>query len=130
MVTRQQGMRRRLGRLAALFGGVTVLWACTAPSFPVPPPSPTFQQTATGWVTSGPPFAPAANARYSVFDSSAGKGTIVTAAADGSYTAPEIDGNVDDHVIIYYETPSGDFSESICRLLEAGPSDPTRACSP
>jgi hypothetical protein len=127
-------LRKRLARLGALLGGVTVLWACNAPSFPVPPPNPTFSQgaTATSWITAGPAFAPAANARYSIVNASSAQpaGVILTANADGSYTAPAIDGNVDDHIVIYYETPGGDFSEAICRLLEIGASDPTKACTP
>jgi hypothetical protein len=126
-------LRNRLARLAAVLGAVTVLWACNAPSFPVPPPNPTFSQaSATSWITSGPAFAPASNARYSIVNESGAQpaGVILTADPDGSYTAPAIAGNVDDHIVIYYETPGGDFSEAICRLLEVGPSDPTKACTP
>jgi hypothetical protein len=135
MANDKRGLRRRLGKLAGLLGGLTVLWACNAPSFPVPPPNPTFtpvQGSTTSWITTGPAFTPAANARYSIVNvtGAAPAGVILTAQSDGSYTAPPITGNVDDHIVIYYETPGGDFSEAICRLLEVGPSDPTRACSP
>jgi hypothetical protein len=127
-------LRKRLARLGALLGAVSVLWACNAPSFPVPPPNPTFSQgaTATSWITTGPAFTPAANARYSIVNVSSAQpaGVILTANADGSYVAPAINGNVDDHIVIYYETPNGDFSEAICRLLETGQSDPTKACTP
>jgi hypothetical protein len=125
-------LRKRLARLGALLGAVSVVWACNAPSFPVPPPNPTFSQgaTATSWVAQGPAFTPAGNGRYYFYDETSGTGVIKAAAADGSYDGATLDGNVDDHILIYFETQSGELGESICRLLEPGLADASRSCPP
>ena len=119
-------MRRRLARLATLLGAVALLWACNAPFIPVPPPGATFtaQLTDDGmggqktvWVTHGLSSTHAALARYSIINEATGDGVITTAAADGTFTADPIDGEMNDHIQLYYQTPSGDYSESICLLL-------------
>jgi len=134
-------MRRRLTRLATLLGGVTLLWACNAPFIPVPPPGASFSSALvddgaggqkTVWVTHGLPSTNAAFARYSVFNVNTGAGTLTTAGADGTFTSAPMDGAVNDHVQVYYETPGGDYSESICLLLttDVGAGGSAPACPP
>jgi hypothetical protein len=121
-------VRTRLLKLATLLGALTALWACNAPFIPVPPPGATFESklvddgTGTGgqktvWITHGIPFTNAAFAHFFIFDEQTGNGVITTAAADGTYTAPPLDGTMGDHVRISFQTPGGDYSESSCLLL-------------
>lgn len=119
-------LRRRILRLATLLGALTVVFACNAPFIPVPPPGATFTSELVDdgaggqkavWTTHGLPSSHAALARYTVINESTGKGVVATAATDGTFTADPIDGVMNDHVQLYYQTPSGDYSESICLLL-------------
>jgi hypothetical protein len=119
-------LRRRILRLATLLGALTVVFACNAPFIPVPPPGATFTTALvddgaggqkTVWITHGLPSSHAALARYTVINEGTGRGVVATAAADGTFTADPIDGAMNDHVQLYYQTPSGDYSESICLLL-------------
>jgi hypothetical protein len=133
--------RRRLLKLATLLGAFTVLWACNAPFIPVPPPGASFSSALvddgaggqkTVWITHGLPSTNAAFARYSVFNQNTGAGTLTTAGADGTFTSAPMDGTVNDHVQVYYETPGGDYSESICLLLttDVGTGGSAPACPP
>ena len=134
-------LRRPVARLAALLGAFTVLWACNAPFIPVPPPGASFSSALvddgaggqkTVWITHGLPSTNAAFARYSVFNQNTGKGTLTTADADGSFTSAPMDGAQNDHIQVYYETPNGDYSESICLLLttDVGAGGSAPACPP
>jgi hypothetical protein len=129
-------LRRRLTKIGALLGGATLLWACNAPPIVVPPPSVSFtsqlvtdaQGTShTLWTAAQPtPFSPAAGARFYLFDQTNGRGVIQTAGPDGTFaSSPTMEGTMDDHVLLYYATPGGDYSDSICLLLrEATPVAP------
>jgi hypothetical protein len=119
-------MRRRLLRLATLLGAIALLWACNAPYIPVPPPGASFTTQLvddgaggqkTVWITHGLPSGNAALARFYVFNEMTGNGVITTAAIDGTYTAPPIDGTMGDHIQISYQAPGGDYSDSTCLLL-------------
>jgi hypothetical protein len=120
-------LRRRWLKLGTLLGACALLWSCVAPVFPVPPPSEvSFASTmVTGsdgtvqslWIASGAPLEQAANATYFVFDRTLGGGVIATAHNDGSFTAPAMQGNDKDQVLVYYKTPSGDYSDSLCVVL-------------
>ena len=134
-------LRRRLLKFGTLFGLVSVLWACNAPFIPVPPPGASFTSELvddgaggqkTVWTTHGLPSTNAAFARYSIFDANNGKGVITTAGADGTFTSTPMDGTLNDHIQLYYETPSGDYSESICLLLttDVGAGGSAPACPP
>jgi hypothetical protein len=119
-------LRRRLLKLATLVGAFVVLWACNAPFIPVPPPGATFTNALvddgaggqkTVWTTHGLPSSQASLARYYVFNESTGRGIIATAGLDGTFTGDPMDGTTNDHVRLYYQTPNGDYSESLCLLL-------------
>ncbi|HEY4392972.1 MAG TPA: hypothetical protein VGP64_02870 [Polyangia bacterium] len=129
------GRRRRWLKLGTLLCASALLWACTAPILTVPPPagvafatSPITDATGTPyWITSGGPVEQAANASYFVFNRTRGQGVIATGSNDGSFTAPAMAGNVNDQVLVYYKTPFGDYSDSVCVLLATGAS-PAPAC--
>jgi hypothetical protein len=136
-------LRRRILRLATLLGALTVVFACNAPFIPVPPPGATFTSELTDdgmggqktvWITHGLPSTHAALARYSVVNQATGEGVVATAAADGTFTADPIDGVENDHIELYYRTPQGDYSESICLLLTetvgSNGSAPETSCLP
>ena len=56
-----------------------------------------------------------------------------TAGADGTFTrARRWTGTLNDHVQVYYETPGGDYSDSICLLLttDVGAGGSAPACPP
>ncbi len=117
----------RVGTLLAAAGG---LWSCVAPILTVPPPGAvtftpaTVVDSSTGvqktvWTTQGGPQEQAALAEFYVFNRRLSSGVIATAQADGSFTAPPMDGAEQDPIVIYYRTPGGDYSDSICRLLSS-----------
>lgn len=122
----------RLLKVATLVAGSALFWGCVAPVLSVPPPaavafvSATVTDNNTGatrtvWTGQGDKLAEAANATYYLLDTSMGTGVITTAHNDGSFTSPTMDGNQGDRVLIYYKTPYGDYSDSICVLLAPGP---------
>jgi hypothetical protein len=123
-------LRRRLLKLGFLLGGAGLLWSCVAPILTVPPPNSIAFSTImitdstgtpqTEWIATGGPIQQAANADYYVFDRTQGQGVIAAAKNDGSFTAPPMQGNKNDQVLIYYKTPFGDYSDSICVLLVDG----------
>jgi hypothetical protein len=125
-------LRRRFLKLGMLLGGTALLWSCVAPILTVPPPNEIAFSTIvvtdstgaqqTEWITTGGPLQQAANADYFVFNRTQGQGVIAAARNDGSFTAPPMQGNPNDQVLIYYKTPFGDYSDSICVLLVAGTS--------
>ncbi|HXU05168.1 MAG TPA: hypothetical protein VN903_29610 [Polyangia bacterium] len=120
-------LRRRLLKLGGLLGLFTVLWACNAPFIPVPPPGASFTSELvddgaggqkTVWITHGLPSANAANAYFYIINERTMNGVITVAGADGTYTAPALDGVMNDHVQITYSRPDGaNYSDSICLLL-------------
>jgi hypothetical protein len=128
--------RARWIRIGTLLLAVTGLGACIAPILTVPPPGAegiAFSSTVitdadggqrTVWTAQGGPLPEAALAKYYIFDQTVSGGVIAMARADGSFTAPEMDGTVDDHIVVYYVTPAGNYSESVCVLLSAGSSPP------
>jgi hypothetical protein len=128
-------LRRRWLKMGTLVGASALLWSCVAPILTVPPPNEisfaSRMLTAgdgtqqTFWIASGGPITEAANATYYVFNRTLGGGVIATARNDGSFTAPPMQGNQSDQVLVYYKTPFGDYSDSLCVLLGAGASPPT-----
>jgi hypothetical protein len=122
--------RRRWLKLGTLLCASVALWACTAPIISVPPPASVAFTTSTitdasgtaqtVWVATGGPVEQAANASYYVFNRTQGQGVIATGRNDGSFTAPPMGGNQNDQVLVYYRTPFGDYSDSVCVLLTAG----------
>src|SRR5215831_9515341 len=109
-------------RLGVVVPGAMFLWSCVAPIISVPPPaSVTFIPSTiadssgaqrTVWTTQGGPIEQAANAMFFVINKRLGSGVIATAQNDGSFVAPQMEGNQDDQVLIYYRTPAGDYSDS------------------
>lgn len=79
------------------------------------------------WTAHGGPWPDAARATYYLRDRALQSGVIATANADGSFLAQPMEGTERDRIQIYYVTPAGDYSESICVLLTAG-SSPLEAC--
>ena len=120
-------LRRRWLKMGTLLGAASLLWSCVAPILTVPPPGAiSFESTmvtaADGtqqkfWIASGGALEQAANATYYVFDRTLGGGVIATGRNDGSFTAPPMQGNDNDQVLVYYKTPFGDYSDSLCVLL-------------
>jgi hypothetical protein len=119
----------KLGRLGALLAGVALLFACNAPFIPVPPPGATFTTQLvtdgsgaqrTVWTAHGLPATHAALATFFIFNENRGDGVITTARVDGTYDSPPFDGNLDDRVQLSYQTPGGDYSDSLCLLLREG----------
>jgi hypothetical protein len=128
-----RGRWLKLGALLLAFAG---LGACIAPILTVPPPgaesiafAPMVITDADGgqktvWTTQGGPLPQAALATYYLRNQALEDGVFATARADGSFTAPEMDGTQNDPIQIYYVTPAGDYSVSICVLLKEGSSPP------
>jgi hypothetical protein len=116
------------GALAAL--GLT-LGACNTPFIPIPPPGdPSFKPIAmvdaTGgqhvvWETSGGANQAMAAAQVYVYNRALGEGVIARAGADGAYVAAPIEGKLGDAIELFYETPKGERSIAICRILQEGP---------
>lgn len=113
------------------------LLACNAPFIPVPPPDNTFMSelvtdgtgnTRTVWITQGKPDSRASLATFYITNELLRTGVIVQARDDGSYTAPAMEGTRGDQIFLYYVTPSGSTSETVCRQLVE--TDPAPICSP
>lgn len=132
-------LRRRLLMIGGLLGGAALLWSCVAPILSVPPPSAiAFTKSdvtdASGiqyWVAQGGQLPQAANAVYYIRNMVLGQGVIVTAGNDGSFAAsPPLPGNAGDHVLVDYQTPYGDYSDSTCFVLGTGDATSAAACAP
>jgi len=129
----------KIGTLLLAFVG---LGACIAPILNVPPPGAmqiSFESRVetdvdggqtTFWKTQGGPLPAAALATYYVRNKRLEAGVFQLAADDGSFVAPEMTGTAGDPIQIYYVTPAGDYSESICVLLMPGAASPTSLCPP
>jgi hypothetical protein len=131
-----RSLRGRSIRIGTMLLGLTALGSCIAPILTVPPPGAT-QITFTSavitdasgaqktvWTTEGGSLPQADLATYYVRNRALSDGVFATARADGSFTAPQMDGTANDRIQIYYVTPAGDYSESICVLLTEGSSPP------
>jgi hypothetical protein len=132
-------LHHRIARLVLALGLASVVWACNAPFIPVPPPGQTASFTSelitdgsgtqrTVWIAHGPASADASFARFFVFNTDRGAGVITLAGADGSYTAPPLEGVAGDRVEINYERPNGERTAPTCFQLVLGPTAPT--CPP
>jgi hypothetical protein len=128
------GSRRalRLGRLAAALGLAALIWACNAPSIPVPPPGETTSFTSqlvddgaggqkTVWVAHGEPLKAAAYARVEVFNDTLGRGVIGLAMSDGSYASPAFDGTRGDRVEISFTVGDVRGTPVCFQLIEGAP---------
>jgi hypothetical protein len=126
-------MRGRWAKIGTLLLAVAGLGACVAPILTVPPPgavdisfmsylsvdsSSGTQKTL--WNTQGGSLPSAALATYYLRDQALGAGVFETALVDGSFTVRDMDGARGDQVLIYYVTPAGDYSESVCFVLADG----------
>lgn len=136
MMTR---LRLRIARLALALAAVATVWACNAPSIPVPPPGMKASFTSelvpdgaggqkTVWLAHGPANMDAVFARFYVFDTNRGQGVIGLAGGDGSFDTQPFDGDEGDRVEISYETPAGGHSERVCFQLVLGAEAPN--CQP
>jgi len=129
-VAAARGSRRTVFRVARLLASGFValaLWACGPVYIPVPPPgeisftselvTDSTGATRTVWITSGGPNGNAASATFYVIDEERAAGVIARARPDGSFTASPMDGNLGDHVVVYYRDMTGRDSLSSCVLL-------------
>ena len=129
-------MRLRLAKLATLLGGAMLLWACNAPPIVIPPPytpdvvfssqlltDASGQQT-TVWTGAQPMIdTKAASATYFIYDLELNAGVIQVADDNGMFaTTPAWAGTAGDKISIYYLTPTGTYSDSLCLLLAEGSS--------
>jgi hypothetical protein len=126
------GLRLRIARLAVALGVVSLIWACNAPFIPVPPPGATFTSElvsdgaggmTTVWITHGDINDKAAFGRFFIFNDQTNRGVAIGAASDGTYVAPPIDGTMNDHIEIFFETTGGDRSATACLQLHEGPNE-------
>lgn len=124
---------RSLLRFASTLALATALVSpgCNSNFIPVPPPGdPTFEPLAVSdamggsrqvWQVSGAGEA-LRGARIFIFNDSLKVGVIGQANAAGAYTAGLLEGAEGDRVELRYETPDGEQSPAICRLLTVGTS--------
>jgi hypothetical protein len=128
-------LRLRIARLVVALGLASVVWACNAPFIPVPPPGQTASFTSelitdgagvqkTVWIAHGPANADASFARFFVFNTDRGAGVITLAGADGSYTAPPLEGAEGDRIEISYQRPNGTQLGPDCFQLVLGATAP------
>jgi hypothetical protein len=102
---------------ALVLGGVV---ACNSPTIPIPPlRAPSFQMTGTDlWTASG--SGAEGNSEVFVIDRTTGDGVSVRADTNGAYTTPAFTGQANDTVELFYRTPRGEYSQSICTPLSVG----------
>jgi hypothetical protein len=128
-------LRLRLARIGTLLVGLALIWACNAPPIVVPPPAVAFTSellTDAGgtqrmfWRARQPaPLARAAEATFRLYNLDNDFGYLVPAGPDGTFVSQPMEGMMDDRISLYYITPAGDYSDSICLLLrEASPVAP------
>jgi hypothetical protein len=108
----EMGLLRRL-----LLGiGLAALPGCVTPSIPLPPPvleALQFHAPAPGQIElQGAPTGAHSNKRFAAYNESRGVGVLQQTAADGSFVTIPFDGNAADSVLVWYETPSGDRSDT------------------
>jgi hypothetical protein len=96
--------------------GLAVLPGCVTPSIPLPPPvleALQFHAPTPGQIElEGAPTGAHANKRFAAYNESRGVGVLQQTAADGSFATIPFDGNANDSVLIWYETSSGDRSDT------------------
>jgi hypothetical protein len=96
--------------------GLAALPACVTPSIPLPPPvleSLQFHSPAAGQIElQGGPASAHADKRFAAYNESRGVGVLQQTAADGSFATIPFDGSANDMVLLWYEAPSGDRSET------------------
>ncbi len=149
--------RLRRIKLTALLVGAAGLGACVAPILTVPPPGAAeigfsiYSAAGDGgtvagdggtaasdagmasggeklWIAKGGPLPPAALATYYLRQPSAAeRGHRDRQRRRLVHVTADMEGTDGDPIQIYYVTPAGDYSESICVLLSAG-SSPLEAC--
>ena len=110
--------------LAGVVAGASYLliFACNSPYIPIPPPNPTFTESATAgeWQVSTPPDSRSIGSRFYIYNATAGSGLIQAAGPDGSMNAYPLQGQVGDHIQIHWERSIVDGSSTICRPLVSG----------
>lgn len=129
-------------RLTGSVLAVAGLGACVAPILTVPPPgaadiafSSSIVAEVDGgtaadggaqqlWIAQGGALPSASLATYYLRNRTLQNGVFAPAKADGSFASPPMEGALGDPIQIYYVTPTGDYSESICVLLMPGSSPP------
>jgi hypothetical protein len=125
-VSMNRGSRgnRLLRWIAGIVAGASYLliFACNSPFIPIPPPNPTFTESATPgeWQVSTPPDSRASSAVFYIYNSNLGSGLIQRAAPDGSMFASPLIGQAGDRIGIHWERSTTDGSSTICRVLGAG----------
>jgi hypothetical protein len=118
--------RARLWKwLAGLLAAASfiLVFACNSPFIPIPPPDPTFNESATTpgqWSVSSGPDSRASSARFYIYNASTGSGLIQRAAPDGSMYAYPLYGKAGDSIEIHWERTVVDSSSTICRPLGPG----------
>jgi hypothetical protein len=130
-------MKRSLGRLLRLAGGLGALalvFSCNAPFIPVPPPAQAGFASAlvpdgqggqkTVWTAMGAAGDQAAMAPVFVINEATGNGVVTRADSTGAYKSPAFDGTNGDRIDIYFEDHSGEHSATACLLLQAGAQAP------
>jgi hypothetical protein len=113
------------GALCGLvLGGVV---ACNSPTIPIPPlRAPSFQMQGTDqWTATG--TGAEGNSEVFVVDRATGDGVSTRADANGGYTTPAFTGTANDSIELFYRTPRGEISQSVCVQLAAG-TPPISAC--
>ncbi len=111
--------------LAGVIAGVSYLliFACNSPFIPIPPPNPTFTESAATpgeWEVSTPADPRASGALFYIYNVKTGSGLIQLAAPDGSMYAFPLQGQAGDPIQIHWERSVADGSSTICRPLGAG----------
>jgi len=110
--------------LVGLVAGASYLliFACNSPFIPLPPPNPTFTESATPgeWQVSTLADSRAIGARFYIFNQTTGSGLIQVAGPDGSMAAYPLQGQAGDRIQIHWERSITDGSSTICRPLGPG----------
>lgn len=98
------------------------IFACNSVFIPIPPPDPTFSESATPneWSVAAGPDSRARGAFYYIYNVELGSGIIQRAADDGSVYATPLHGSVGDRIQLRWERGPGDASTTICRRLSPG----------
>lgn len=110
--------------LVSLVAGASYLliFACNSTFIPIPPPNPTFTESATPgeWQVSTSADSRAIGARFYIFNATTGSGLIQVAGPDGSMAAYPLQGQAGDRIQIHWERSITDGSSTLCRPLGAG----------
>ncbi|MCD6496717.1 MAG: hypothetical protein J7M25_00220 [Deltaproteobacteria bacterium] len=132
VVTRHRlAMPRRLvlvGGLVGVLATLLTIWACKAPSFPLPPPDPNQLQvqpySSDGFmVITGSPAVVEPNSEVHMFNESKGFGYYFYAGADGAFTSPPMSADEGDRIQFFYLS-NGDSSRPLCFLVDYSQNPP------